>query len=110
MIASRLSRTRESIAALRTVLLQPTPEALQAYVPALREEVENFSALTHPTCEEAIDLNGLQQDLAACRKLIDHGLATTRALTGILAAASAGYSPTGEARPLIARGRLSLNG
>jgi hypothetical protein len=110
MMASRLRRTRESITALRTVLLQPTPETLQAYVPALREEVEIFSALTHPTCEEATDLNSLQQDLAACRKLIDHGIATTRVLAGILAAAFTVYSPTGEARPLIARGRLSLNG
>jgi hypothetical protein len=55
-------------------------------------------------------LKALALDLAACHKLIEHGLNTTRVLAAILAGSHAGYSSTGSPPPLTARTTLSLQG
>jgi hypothetical protein len=106
--ASRLSKTRRGVAALRAALREPSPERLQEQAPELAAAAECLSWLTHPAPEEAVDLCALKRDLDACRKLIESGLAAAGTLAGILAAGSGGYSPTGGPGPLTAQARISL--
>jgi hypothetical protein len=109
-MASRLHKLTQNVASLRATLVQPTPEGLNSHLPALTETIERLSALSQPARDEARDLNALGLELAACRTLIEHGLSTTRILTGILTAATSGYSPTGIARPLAASSKIFLEG
>jgi hypothetical protein len=103
-----LCEIRACMAAVRGDLLNPTPEALQARLPALAAAIEQFCELSGFGAGDLGDLRRLAADLAACRKLSEHGLAMTQAMAGILAGANAGYSSTGAPSPLAARSRVSL--
>jgi hypothetical protein len=106
---SSLRDIRERVATLRSSLLQPSPDTIQAEATCLRVAAEALATITNPSPLEANDLNSLAQDLQACRTLIEHGLTTAQVLSGILAT-SAGYSPTGGAPPLTVPGTLSVQG
>lgn len=103
-----LREIRACVAAVRGDLLNPASEALQAHVPVLAAAIERFCGLSGFEAEDLGDLRGLAAGLAACRKLSEHGLATTQALAGILAGANAGYSSSGAPSPLAARSKLHL--
>jgi hypothetical protein len=56
------------------------------------------------------ELKSLQADLLAVQKLIEHGAAFHSGWARLLGAAAAGYTSSGEAAPLAARGSLAIQG
>ncbi len=107
----RLSRARQSIGALRSTLLAPTPEALDAHLPALELALQDLQNLKKDgeRCTRR-ELEALALDLRAAASLIIHGLEFQRGWARLLATALGDYRPDGEPRPLQAGGSVSVQG
>jgi hypothetical protein len=134
-----INDARASIAALRAALKKPSPDQIMGCLPALSEAAERLSAIetellrnsrpaqpdrcsgdqadsellsTSPPDSGEITraLKSLKSDLRAAVNLIEHGAAFYRGWARLLGAASAGYTPSGEAVPLAAPGSVSVAG
>jgi hypothetical protein len=106
-----LSRAKASIDALRSTLLAPTPEALEAHLPALEAAIHDLQSLHKDggLCARH-ELEALASELRGAGSLIMHGLEFQRGWAKLLATAFGGYRPDGEPRPLQARGNVSVQG
>jgi hypothetical protein len=114
----------DPVAALRLALLAPSPEELQRLLPALADAAGCLSTIQrelslrpNPSSpserdERALgrELKALKQDLRAVSKLIEHGAAFWQAWAKLFGAATGGYTPSGEARPVAATGTISVQG
>jgi len=109
-----LGAARREIAALRDALLNPSPENLQSRIPALERAARSLEAAISAGASwpetARKELEALASGLRSCASLIDHGRALHQAWATILASASAGYSPRGEAAALPQRSTISLRG
>jgi hypothetical protein len=107
----QLSRAKDSINALRSTLLAPSPEALEAHLPALEAAIHDLQSLQRDggLCTRG-EWEALASELRAAASLIMHGLEFQRGWAKLLATAFGGYRPDGEPRPLQARGNVSVQG
>ena len=106
-----LNVVRQHIAGLRAALLLPTPEAIERSLPGLIEAAGLLrEAGDRPSRELHNDLAAVQSDLRSVARLIDHGAALNLGWARLLGAATAGYTPSGEAAPLTAPGSISVQG
>ena len=110
---------RNRVAALRTALLSPapSPDQIIGCVPELTKAASGLTAIerrspAHPavSIRDLRELSSLKTELRAAAKLIEHGAAFHRGWARLLGAAVAGYTPSGEAAPLITRGSLAMEG
>jgi hypothetical protein len=111
---------RACIAALHSALLSPalSPDDLFACVPGLSEAASRLAAVerelvTQPAVpiDIARDLKSLKSELRATAKLIEHGAEFHRGWARLLgSAAGLGYTSSGDAAPLNARGTVALRG
>lgn len=120
--AQRVSRARNCIGALRTTLRAPSPEGLEAHLPALEAALHDLQGLPllqdhllqeHLTQDHGIDrceLESLAADLRAAGSLIIHGLELQVGWAKLLATAFGGYRPDGEPRPLQPPGNIWVRG
>jgi hypothetical protein len=113
MTASNLRIARERLTKLRAALSAPTPESIEDCLPGLIEAAESLGRVQndireHGADEFLFDLHALQRDLRISRQLIERGAAFYRGWAGILAAASAGYTSSGEPRPMEPTGTISI--
>jgi hypothetical protein len=134
-----INDARASVAAVRAALKKPSPDQLMACLPALSEAAGRLSAIetellrngrtakqdrpsdnepdsewvsTSPPDSGEITraLKSLKSELRAAVNLIEHGAAFYRGWARLLGAATAGYTPSGEAAPLAAPGSVSVAG
>ena len=56
------------------------------------------------------ELKALEKDLAAVDKLIEHGVEFWNQWAGLLGSRTGGYTPSGEARPVVAAETISIRG
>jgi hypothetical protein len=112
-----INDARASIADLHAALIAPSPDRLLGCLPALTEAavrlgiVENrLRADSGDSGEIACAVKALKSDLRGVAKLIEHGAGFYRGWARFLGAAAAGYTPSGEAAPLVARGSVVLEG
>ncbi len=112
---------RETIGALRASLLAPSPEALESHLPALEKALHDLQGLQHDSDlqtdlhndfhkELREDLKALAAELRAAGSLVKHGIEFQQGWARVLAAATDGYRPDGEPRPLQPRGSISVEG
>jgi len=108
---------KNHVAELRLALLAPSPEELQRFLPVLGDAaaylgmVERELGLRpNQDAELRSELHGLKQDLRAVSKLIEHGAAFWEAWAKRFGAATGGYTPSGEPRPVAAAGTISVRG
>lgn len=108
---------RGAIADLRAVLTDPSPapERIVGCVPALSEAAGRLNWIegelrssreNSPELSVALEL--LRQELRGVAKLIQHGAAFYRGWANVLGSAAAGYTPSGDAAPLNARGSVRI--
>ncbi len=122
-ISDRIRRARSHVAALRNALLSPaqSPGELMGCVPGLSQAAGCLSAIEHrlqaqPAMSKVVsighvrELRSLQSDLRSVQELIEHGAAFHRGWARLLGAAAVGYTSSGEAAPLAARGSLAMEG
>jgi hypothetical protein len=102
-------RAKACVRALRSTLLAPSPEALDAHLPALEAALYDLQSI-QPDRSERRELEALGAELRAAGSLIRHGLEFQQGWAKLLAAAFSGYRPDGEPRPLQARGNISVRG
>ena len=104
---------------MRSALLSPaqSPGDLMDCVPGLSTAAGCLSAIEHQlqarpavSIDRVRELRSLQAELRAVQKLIEHGAAFHRGWARLLGAAAAGYTSSGEAAPLAARGSLAMEG
>jgi hypothetical protein len=118
---SIIHNVREQTAALRTALLAPSIEGLQAHLPALQAAalaLQSLQAdlpdasirLRTPEPETRRELEALARDLGVAGRLVAHGLAFQLGLARLMASASAGYRPDGEPVPLKTAASISVRG
>jgi hypothetical protein len=119
---SSIKSIRNHVAALRTTLLRPSPEELQRCLPLLTDaagclsrigrDLESRSNRLHQEgdLELGRELKALQRDLRAAGKLIEHGAAFWDLWAKLFGAATGGYMPSGEPRPVAAAGTISVQG
>jgi hypothetical protein len=112
-IPNATERVRDSIRALRATLLAPSPEALESHLPALEAALHELQCdpqgLQHDSRSRR-DLEALARELRVVGSLIEHGIAFQQGWAKLLAAATGGYRPDGEPRPLQTPGRISMQG
>jgi hypothetical protein len=106
---SATERVRETIGALRVTLLAPSPEALESHLPALEKALYYLQGV-QPDEDIRQDLKALAAELRAAGRLIEHGIAFQQGWARVLAAATNGYRPDGEPRPLQPPGSISVQG
>jgi hypothetical protein len=106
-IPDAVDGVRESISALRATLLAPSPEALESHLSALEAALHNLQGL-QPDTYTRRDMEALAAELRAVGSLIEHGMAIQEGWSRILAAATGGYQPDGEPRPLQPPGSISV--
>jgi hypothetical protein len=111
LATERLSRAKNSIGALRSTLLDPSPEALEAHLPALEAALHDLRSLEQngELCTRR-ELEAVALELRAAGSLIAHGIEFQRGWAKLLATAFGDYRPNGEPRPLQARGSVSVQG
>jgi hypothetical protein len=122
-ISGQIRRARRHVAALRSALLSPaqSPGELMDCAPGLSKAAGHLSAIEHrlraqPAVSKVVsidhvrELKSLQTDLRAVQKLIEHGAAFHRGWARLLGVAAAGYTSSGEAAPLRARGSVAMKG
>jgi hypothetical protein len=95
------SNLKDQLAQLREALLSPSPEAILACLPGLAEAIST---------EPRADLRELTREIAAIRKLIQHGERMNRALARILGEQIAGYTSRGAAEAIPAVSTISIKG
>ena len=132
-----INDARATVADVRAALIEPSPDRLFACLPALEEaarrlgvvesivenDVENtvenifentvensWPAEIRDSGEVACALKALKSELRGVSKLIEQGAVFYRGWARLLGAAAAGYTPSGEAAPLVARGSVALDG
>jgi hypothetical protein len=86
-------------------------------VPGLSKAAASLSAIEQRlkaqpavSLDHVRELKSLQADLLAVQKLIERGAAFHSGWARLLGAAAAGYTSSGEAAPLAARGSLAIQG
>jgi len=121
---STIKTVRNHVAALRVALLSPSPEELQTFLPVLTDAAgclgtieRELRLLPDPRNTRSQDdpdlareLKALRQDLRTVRKLVEHGAAFWQAWAKLFGAATGGYTPSGEPRPVAAAGSISVQG
>lgn len=92
----------------------PTPEAIEECLPGLAEAAE---CLRRTESGEGagdggilFELHALRRELAGAKKLIERGAAFYQGWANVLGAASAGYTPSGEAAAIPAAQKISIRG
>jgi hypothetical protein len=107
----------DHVAALRLALLAPSAGNLQSFLPALTETAASLDRIQRELAarpnrdpELRSDLKALRRDLRAAGKLIQHGAAFWEAWARRFGAATGGYTPSGEPRPVAASGTISIQG
>jgi hypothetical protein len=116
MMRSSLLRVRQTAAALRAALLNPSAESLQAQMPALHLAVQTLEELSGgaPGTESKRELSGelaaMKRELCACTKLIAQGLMFTQGMVRLLSPASSGYQQDGEPVPPPAGATVVVRG
>lgn len=126
---SRVSRASEQLESLRVALLAPSPEGIDACLPAIEKTAIDLAALTRELAESSnapgnlgdrarktlrLDLKRFVSQLHVIRRLAEQGSDLQMGWARLLCASAAGYLPNGEPQPLgsIAEtaGRLSFHG
>lgn len=121
---STIKTVRDHVAALRLALLSPSPEELQSFLPVLTDAAGCLGTIERglrllpdprdpPSPRDpalARELQALRQDLRTVTKLIEHGAAFWQAWARLFGAATGGYTPSGEPRPVAAAGTISVQG
>lgn len=86
-------------------------------MPGLSKAAGSLGAIEHQlkaqpavSIDDVRDLKSLKGELRAVATLIEHGAAFHRGWARLLGAAAAGYTSSGEAAPLTARGGLAMEG
>jgi hypothetical protein len=113
--AERVNRARNCIGALRTTLLAPSPEGLEAHLPALEAALHDLQGLqqdhlTQDHGSERRELGALAAELRAAGSLIMHGLQFQVGWAKLVATSFGGYRPDGEPRPLQPSGNIWVRG
>jgi hypothetical protein len=115
---STIKTVTDRVAALRLALLAPSADELQLFVPILAEAAGSLSTIQQGLStakakadpEVNRDLEALKRELRAVRKLIDHGAMFWEIWGKLFGAATGGYTPAGEPRPVAAIGTISVEG
>jgi hypothetical protein len=114
---SKVSSIRAQVAQLRTALLLPSPDAIERCLPELTEAVQGLLTLEHELRARGKEpgdlgpeLSALRDELGLVSQLIAHGAGLYQGWAALLGAATAGYTPSGEAAPLTAPGAISVRG
>ena len=117
---SIITNARRDVAALRRALLLPSPEEIGRSMPALIDAAHALAAVEADLRKQPekrgeqpelrAELNALLTDLRLANQLIEHGAALQQGWATLLGAATAGYTPSGEAAPLSASGAISVQG
>ena len=102
-----IHHAKACIRALRNSLLAPSPETLEAHLPALEAALHDLQTL-QPDRSERRELEALAAELRAAGRLIQHGLEFQQGWARLLATAFSGYRPDGAPRPLQAGGNISV--
>jgi hypothetical protein len=118
MMRLSIRAVRNHVAALRLALLAPSSEELQRFLPVLADAAGCLSVIQRELGlrpnqgdpELGRELKALKQDLRAVGKLIEHGAAFWQAWAKRFGAATGGYTPSGEPRPVAAAGTISVRG
>jgi hypothetical protein len=115
-----INAARQHVAALRIALLSRSPEPVEECLPRLVEAagclglIEQQLRTERPdaasVAESVHELNALKRELRAVQKLIEHGAKFYRGWANLLSAATADYTPAGEAAPLSAAGTIWIRG
>ena len=118
-----IGAARSHVAALGGALLSPAqaPAELIGCVPGLSQAAACLGAIEHhlkaqPAVSVVVsivdvrELKSLKAELRAVATLIEHGAAFHRGWARLLGAAAAGYTSSGEAAPLTARGSVAMEG
>jgi hypothetical protein len=120
---NEIKAARSHVSALRSALLSPaqSPGELIGCVPGLSKAAACLGAVEHQlkaqpavsivvSIVDVRELKSLKSELRAVRTLIEHGAAFHRGWARLLGAAAAGYTSSGEAAPLMARGSVAMEG
>lgn len=121
MTQSKVSIARGHVAALRAALLCPSPDEIARCAGGLVEAAQCLvfvkGLLETGLVEEGLpgedlgpELDALKNELRSVDKLIEHGAAFNRGWARLLGAATAGYTPSGEAASLSVPGAISVQG
>jgi hypothetical protein len=123
--AAGIQEARIFVASLRDALLAPaqSPEGLVALLPGLSQAAAGMHLVEHelradPSVPVTLprvdsinvirDLKSLKSELRAAANLIRHGAEFHRGWARLLGSAAAGYTSSGEAAPLAARGTVAI--
>jgi hypothetical protein len=112
-----IKTVRDQVAALRLALLAPSAEGLQRFLPTLAEAAGCLNRIQEELLTRInqdpgfeLELKALKRELRAVTKLIEHGAAFWDAWGKLFGAATGGYTPAGEPRPVAAAGTISVQG
>ena len=118
-VTDGIQNSRSQIAALRDALLTPgiSPDQLVATLPGLSKAVANLSAVERQLSSQFVskidvarELQQLKADLRGVAQLIEQGAEFHRGWARVLGSAVSGYTASGDAAPLAARGSVALEG
>lgn len=114
---SNLSTAQSHVQALRRALLSSSPEEIEQCLPLLSEAAGCLTTIQRELALQpdqdpgfAGELKTLKQELRVVTKLIEHGAAFWQGWARLFGAATGGYTPSGEPRPVAAVGTVSLRG
>jgi hypothetical protein len=111
---SSIHNVRETVAALRVALLQPSIEGIELQLPALQDAALTLERLkTDPLRSESEfrqQLEALARDLRGSRRLAARGLEMTQGIARLLTPVTAGYRPDGEPIPAKLAGTILIRG
>jgi hypothetical protein len=114
---TNINSARKQVAALRLALISASPEPIEECLPrlveagahlGLVEQALRTGRVSDP--DLILELNALKGELRAAGKLVAFGLAFYQGWGRLLASSTAGYTPAGEAAPLVASGTVSVRG
>jgi hypothetical protein len=99
---STVDSVGESVAALRAALRTSSVEAIDAQIPVLQQAAVMLERLAAPECTESAsrrELEAVEKELRAAKKMIVHGQALTQGMARLLVPA-AEYQQDGEPAPV----------
>jgi len=100
---------------MRAALIAPTPESIEECLPGLAEAADLLGRVQQELAEGGprdivLEIHALRREIAGLKRLIGGGAAFYRGWARLLGAAAGGYTPSGEAAPVVPAQSISIRG